>query len=183
MSERYEPKEAEQKWIAYWESEKTYAFKPEAKGDVYSIDTPPPTVSGKMHIGHAFSYTQQDIIARYQRLRGKNIFYPFGTDDNGLPTERLVEKMKNVKGTQMDRQAFIKLCEETLKEIRPTFIADWKRIGMSCDFDLTYSTISPHCQKISQWSFLDLHKQGRAYRKEAPALWCPLCSTAISQVE
>ena len=183
MSERYEPKEAEQKWIAYWESEKTYAFKPEAKGDVYSIDTPPPTVSGKMHIGHAFSYTQQDIIARYQRLRGKNVFYPFGTDDNGLPTERLVEKMKNVKGAQMDRQAFIKLCEETLKEIRPTFIADWKRIGMSCDFDLTYSTISPHCQKISQWSFLDLHKQGRAYRKEAPALWCPLCGTAISQVE
>ncbi len=183
MSERYDPKAAEKKWIAYWESEKIYAFKPEAKGEVYSIDTPPPTVSGKMHIGHAFSYTQQDIIARYKRLRGFSVFYPFGTDDNGLPTERLVEKMKNVKGAQMDRQEFIKLCEATLKEIKPAFIADWKSIGMSCDFDLTYSTISPHCQKISQWSFLDLHKKDRAYRKEAPALWCPLCGTAISQVE
>jgi valyl-tRNA synthetase len=183
MSERYEPNEAEKKWIAYWDKEGIFAFKPDAKGDVYSIDTPPPTVSGKMHIGHAFSYTQQDIIARYQRLRGKNVFYPFGTDDNGLPTERLVEKMKNVKGAKMERQAFIKLCEETLKEIRPAFIADWKRIGMSCDFNLFYSTINEHCQRISQWSFLDLHKQGRAYRKEAPALWCPLCETAISQVE
>lgn len=183
MSERYDPKEAEPKWIAYWEKEGIFAFKPDAKGDVYSIDTPPPTVSGKMHIGHAFSYTQQDIIARYKRLRGFSVFYPFGTDDNGLPTERLVEKLKNVKGAQMDRQAFIKLCEDTLKEIRPAFVADWKRIGMSCDFNLFYSTISAHCQKISQWSFLDLHKQGRAYRKEAPALWCPLCGTAISQVE
>jgi valyl-tRNA synthetase len=183
MSERYDPRESEQKWIAYWEKEKIFAFDPEAKGPVYSIDTPPPTVSGKMHIGHAFSYAQQDIIARYKRLRGLNVFYPFGTDDNGLPTERLVEKLKNVKGAQMERQAFIKLCEETLKEIRPAFVADWKRIGMSCDFNLFYSTINRHCQQISQWSFLELQKQGRAYRREAPSLWCPLCSTAISQVE
>ncbi len=183
MSERYDPKTEEQKWIAYWEKERIFAFDPKAKGAVYSIDTPPPTVSGKMHIGHAFSYTQQDIIARYKRLRGFSVFYPFGTDDNGLPTERLVEKMKNVKGASMDRQDFIKLCQDTLKEIRPTFIADWKRIGMSCDFDLCYSTIDPHSQKISQWSFLDLQKQDRVYRKEAPALWCPSCGTAISQVE
>ncbi len=183
MSERYDPKVEEPKWLAYWEKEKIFAFDPEAKGQVYSIDTPPPTVSGKMHIGHAFSYAQQDIIARYKKLRGFNIFYPFGTDDNGLPTERLVEKLKNVKGAQMERQAFIKLCEETLKEIRPLFVADWKRIGMSCDFSLFYSTINAHCQRISQWSFLELRKQGRAYRKEAPALWCPLCATAISQVE
>ncbi len=183
MSERYDPKVEEPKWIAFWEKEKVFAFDPESKGPAYSIDTPPPTVSGKMHIGHAFSYTQQDIIARYKRLRGFSVFYPFGTDDNGLPTERLVEKLKNVKGAAMDRQEFIRLCEETLKEIRPAFVADWKRIGMSCDFDLFYSTISRHCQRISQWSLLDLHKKGRMYRKEAPALWCPQCGTAISQVE
>lgn len=183
MPERYNAREAEQKWLAYWEKEKIFAFNPDSKKPVFSIDTPPPTVSGKMHIGHAFSYAQQDIVARYKRLRGFNVFYPFGTDDNGLPTERLVEKLKGVKGSKMDRQAFINLCLDTLKELRPAFIADWKRIGLSCDFDLCYSTIDDNCRRISQWSFLDLHRQKRVYRKEAPALWCPLCGTAISQVE
>jgi len=181
--ERYDPKVEELKWLKHWEKEGTYKFNPEAKGEIYSIDTPPPTVSGKMHIGHAFSYTQQDIIARYKRLRGFNVFYPFGTDDNGLPTERLVEKLKGVKGAKMERQEFIKLCLATLKEILPDFVGDWKRIGMSCDFNLCYSTIDDNCRRISQWSFLDLQKKGRVYRKNAPALWCPLCGTAISQVE
>ncbi len=183
MAERYDSKVEEPKWMHYWDKEKIFGFNPDAKGEIFSVDTPPPTVSGKMHIGHAFSYAQQDILVRYKRLRGFNIFYPFGTDDNGLPTERLVEKLKNVKGASMERQAFIKLCEDTLKEIRPAFVDDWKRIGMSCDFSLFYSTINEHCRRISQWSFLDLQKQGRVYRKEAPALWCPLCGTAISQVE
>ncbi len=181
--DKYNCKEAEEQWVKYWESERVFAFDPKKKGKIYSIDTPPPTVSGKMHIGHAFSYTQEDIIARYKRMRGFSVFYPFGTDDNGLPTERLVEKMKKVKGARMDRQDFIRLCEDTLKEIRPAFVADWKRIGMSCDFNLFYCTIDAHSMKISQESFLDLVNIGRAYRKEAPALWCPLCSTAISQVE
>ncbi|MBI4016144.1 MAG: valine--tRNA ligase [Candidatus Aenigmarchaeota archaeon] len=181
--DKYSPKDSEPKWVQYWESEKIFRFDPKSKSPIYSIDTPPPTVSGKMHIGHAFSYTQQDIVARYKRMRGFNVFYPFGTDDNGLPTERLVEKLKNVKGARMERQEFIRLCEDTLKEIRPGFVSDWKRIGMSCDFDLFYSTINEHCRRISQESFLELHKMGRAYRKDAPALWCPLCATAISQVE
>src|SRR5574341_1126111 len=175
MADRDDPEAEEQKWMQFWEKEGIFAFNPEQKGEVYSIDTPPPTVSGKMHIGHAFSYTQQDIVVRYKRLRGFNVFYPWGTDDNGLPTERLVEKLKGVKGSKMDRQAFIKLCEATLAEIMPAFIYDWKRIGMSCDFKLAYSTINEHCRRISQWSFIDLHKKGRAYRKDAPALWCPLC--------
>ncbi len=183
MADRYDPKTEEEKWVQYWEKEGIYRFNPEAKGEVYSVDTPPPTVSGKMHIGHAFSYTQQDILVRYKRLRGFNIFYPWGTDDNGLPTERLVEKLKGVKASKMDRQEFIKLCEQTIAEIMPTFTADWKRIGMSCDFKTNYSTINEHCRRISQWSFLDLNKKGRVYRKEAPSLWCPLCETAISQVE
>ncbi len=183
MADRYDSKVEELKWLQYWEKEGTFTFNPEQKGDIYSIDTPPPTFSGKMHIGHVFSYAQQDIVARYKRLRGYNIFYPWGVDDNGLPTERLVEKLKGVKGSRMDRQEFIKLCEQTIAEIMPGFIADWKRMGMSCDFKLAYSTINAHSRKISQWSFLDLQKKGRAYRKNAPALWCPLCETAISQAE
>lgn len=183
MADKYDSKIREPHWVHNWEEKSIYVFNPNKKGEIYSIDTPPPTVSGKMHIGHAFSYTQQDIIARYKRMRGFNVYYPWGTDDNGLPTERLVEKMKNVKGARMERSAFIKLCEETLKELLPGFIGDWKRIGMSCDFKHSYSTINEHSRRISQWSFIDLYNKGRAYRKEAPSLWCPLCGTAVSQVE
>ncbi|MBI4146111.1 valine--tRNA ligase [Candidatus Woesearchaeota archaeon] len=179
----YDSKEVELRLLAFWDKERVYKFDPEQKGEIYSIDTPPPTVSGRMHIGHAFSYAQQDIIARYKRLRGFNVFYPWGTDDNGLPTERLVEKLKNVKGSKMDRQAFIALCEQTRKELLPDFIADWKRIGVSCDFSMSYSTIDANCRRISQWSLIDLNKKGRFYRKNAPALWCPLCETGISQME
>lgn len=173
----------EKKWCEYWEKEKTYAFDPASKKKIFSIDTPPPTVSGEMHIGHACSYSQQDFIARYKRMRGFNVFYPFGTDDNGLPTERLVEKRKNVKAKSMPRADFIKLCLDFLKEERPRFVQDWKNIGMSCDFSLMYSTIDAHARKIAQWSFLDLHKKGRVYRKDAPVMWCPECRTGVAQVE
>ncbi|MFW6283335.1 MAG: valine--tRNA ligase, partial [Minisyncoccales bacterium] len=150
---------------------------------IYAIDTPPPTISGKMHIGHAFSYTQMDIIARYHRMKGENVFYPFGTDDNGLPTEKLVEKENNVNIFDMDRNDFVDLCQETIKEIRPKFIEGWKKIGMSCDFNLDYSTISKDVRKISQKYFIDLFNKERIYRKESPALWCPNCQTAIAQAE
>lgn len=176
-------KKLEQKWQAYWEKNKTYHFDPKSKKPIYSIDTPPPTVSGKMHIGHAFSYTQMDFVARYQRMTGKNLFYPFGTDDNGLATERLIEKEKKVKATKMDREEFIQLCLKTLKELRPPFVQDWKNTGISADFDIFYSTIDDHSRRISQKSFIDLYKQGREYRKEAPVMWCPECETAIAQVE
>src|SRR3989338_2167177 len=106
----YDSKSSEAKWRAFWEQEKIYAFDPDSKADVYSIDTPPPTVSGKMHMGHAFSYSQQDFIARYRRMKGHNVFYPFGTDDNGLPTERLIERINKVKSRDMPRQEFINLC-------------------------------------------------------------------------
>src|SRR3989338_3545299 len=105
----------EQKWKEYWQKEKIYKFNGDFK-KVYSIDTPPPTVSGKMHIGHAFSYSQQDFIARYQRMKN-GVFYPFGTDDNGLPTERLVERLNGVKSKDMTRAEFIALCLKTLKKI------------------------------------------------------------------
>ena len=184
LPQRYEPKESEAKWQEFWEKEKIYCFDQKSKAEIYSIDTPPPTVSGKMHLGHAFSYSQQDFVVRFHRMLGKNVFYPFGTDDNGIPTERLIEKTKNVKAFQMKRQEFIKLCLDTLeKELRPKYIEDWKRIGMSCQWDIFYTTINEHCQKISQRSFIELFNMGRAYRKEAPTMWCPECQTGISQVE
>ncbi|MBN2112467.1 valine--tRNA ligase [Candidatus Woesearchaeota archaeon] len=183
IPKKYDWKESENKWKEYWEKEGVYKFDPKANGDMYAIDTPPPTVSGKMHIGHAFSYSQQDFMVRFNRMKGKNIFYPFGTDDNGLATERLIEKMKKVKSTRMERKDFVKLCLETLDEIRPQYIADWKHLGISCDFSIFYTTINEHCQRISQKSFIELYKMGREYQKEAPTMWCPECRTAIAQVE
>jgi valyl-tRNA synthetase len=183
LPKRYNPEESENKWMEYWEKENIYKFNPNSKEEVYSIDTPPPTVSGKMHLGHTFSYSQQDFVARFQRMLGKSVFYPFGTDDNGLATERMIEKIKKVKGQFMERKEFINLCLKTLEEIRPDFIYDWKRIGISADFNIFYTTIDEHSQKVSQRSFLDLYKQKRIYRKRAPFVWCPDCQTAIAQVE
>jgi len=179
----FDLKKSEEKWRKFWEEEKIYQFDSKSKKEVYSIDTPPPTVSGKMHIGHACSYSQQDFIVRYKRMKGYNIFYPFGTDDNGLPTERLVEKEEHVRSRDMSREAFIKLCLNYLKKELPSFIQDWKNIGISCDFTKLYSTINEHSRRISQWSFLDLHKKNRVYRKDAPSMWCPECQTGISQAE
>ncbi len=184
MSDRYDSKEAEPRILKFWEDNQVFKFNPKAKGELYSIDTPPPTVSGKMHIGHAFSYTQMDFVARYKRLKRFNVFYPFGTDDNGLPTQRLIEKEKKVRAVDLGREKFRKLCLETLKnELRPKFISDWKKIGMSCDFTAFYTTMDDHSRRISQKSFIELYKLGREYRKEAPAMFCPTCKTAISQVE
>jgi valyl-tRNA synthetase len=182
MGDEYNFKEAEEQIRQFWEKEKIYKFKP-GKGKIFSIDTPPPTVSGKMHIGHAFSYSQQDFVVRYRRMKGDTIFYPFGTDDNGLPTERLVEKSKGIKAKDMSREEFIKICMDFLKVELPKFIQDWKNIGISCDFDIYYSTINEHCRKISQWSFLDLYGKKRLYRKDAPSMWCPECQTGVAQVE
>ncbi len=183
ITANYNPKEAEARIQKFWEEKKIFKFDPKSKKPVFSIDTPPPTVSGSMHLGHAFSYSQMDFVARFWRIRGYEIFYPFGTDDNGLPTERLVEKLKNVKASKMERKQFVKICLQTLKEITPAFIADWKRIGISADWSLSYTTINEHCQRISQKSFIDLYRIGKVYRKESPYIWCPSCETAIAQIE
>ena len=129
LPKRYDSKEAEQKWQKYWTENNVFTFNPDAKGEIYSIDTPPPTVSGKMHMGHAFSYAQQDFIARYKRMNGFNVFYPFGTDDNGLPTQMLIEKTKKVRAIDLGREKFRQLCMDTLdNELRPKYIEDWKQI-------------------------------------------------------
>jgi len=185
LPKRYDPQEAEPRLQKFWAENKTYFFDPEdTKREIYSIDTPPPTVSGKMHMGHAFGNSQQDFIARYKRMQGFNVLQPFGTDDNGLPTQTLIQKLKKVRAQDMSRKEFTKLCLDTLKEeLRPAYLNDWKRLGISCDFDVSYTTINSHCRRISQKSFIELYEMGRAYRKEAPAIWCPKCQTAIAQVE
>lgn len=185
LPKRYDQKEAEPKWQKFWDENKTYAFNAEdTTKEIFSIDTPPPTVSGKMHMGHAFGNSQQDFIARYKRMKGFNVLQPFGTDDNGLPTQTLIQKKKKVRAQDLGRKEFVKLCLETLEnELRPEYLQDWKRLGISCDFNVSYTTINAHSTAISQKSFLELYEMGRAYRKEAPAIWCPKCRTAIAQVE
>jgi valyl-tRNA synthetase len=178
-----EIQEIEKKWKEYWQKEKIYEFKNNSKKRTYAIDTPPPTVSGKMHIGHACSYSQQDFIARYRRMSGLNVFYPFGTDDNGLPTEKLIQKLKNIKSKDFSRKEFIKICLDTLKEITPEFIEDWKNLGISADYNLSYSTIDKNSQKISQKSFIELYKKGLIYKKEFPTIWDTEFQTPVAQAE
>ncbi|MBS3093230.1 valine--tRNA ligase [Candidatus Pacearchaeota archaeon] len=179
---QYNPNEIESAILDFWSRERVFRFDSKRGKNIYSIDTPPPTVSGKMHIGHAFSYSQEDFIARFRRMSG-NVFYPFGTDDNGLPTERLVEKLKNVRSKAMSRSDFISLCLKTLKEITPDFIQDWKNLGISCDFEKIYSTIDDQSRKISQQSFIELFKEGLIEQKKFPTLWCTECQTSIAQAE
>jgi valyl-tRNA synthetase len=133
MQKHYDFKSIEKEMEAFWNREKIYAFKPSADRPLYSIDTPPPTVNGSLHIGHIFSYTQAEMIARFRRMQGFNVFYPFGFDDNGLPTERLVEKEMGIKAGQMPRSAFIKSCLETTRSYEDGFKALWSSLGFSCD--------------------------------------------------
>jgi valyl-tRNA synthetase len=181
LPEQYDAATREKHWREYWKQHHIYKFTNQAP--VFSIDTPPPTLSGKMHLGHAFSYTQGDFIARFKRMNGYSVFYPFGTDDNGLPTERLVEKEKKVFSPNMDRKEFRQLCLHTVKELLPEFSQAWKDVAMSANFDHAYSTIDEHSQAISQKSFIDLYKKGYVYRSDNPVAWCVTCQTAIAQAE
>ncbi len=182
LDKKYEAKEKESKWLNYWQEKKIYEFKPDAR-EVFSIDTPPPTVNGKIHIGHIFSYTQTEMVARYKRLRGYNVFYPFGFDDNGLPSERLVEKEQGKKAKEIGREEFAKLCYETTDKYESEFQDLFSKMGVSTDWQIHYKTVSPTTIKISQRSFLDLVNKGHCYHKESPALWCNECLTSIAQAE
>ncbi|NQV91008.1 valine--tRNA ligase [Candidatus Woesearchaeota archaeon] len=183
LPQRYNPKEAEAKWQKFWSDNDIFTYHKDDNKETYSVDTPPPTVSGTMHLGHAFSYTQQDIVVRYQRMKGKNVFFPFGTDDNGLPTEKFVEKEKKLLSRNMDRQEFIQIANDVIEIKKPEFIKSWQEIGMSADFKRSYSTINKHCQITSQASFIDLFNKGRIEKKESPVAWCVSCQTAIAQAE
>lgn len=183
ISKRYTPSEQEPKIQEFWDENDVYAFKPQEDQAVFSVDTPPPTLSGEMHLGHAFSYAQGDFIARYRRMRGDAVLYPFGTDDNGLPTERLIEKQEKVRLQDMGREEFIKLVNKSVTQQQPSFMQDWKSIGIAADFKNAYSTITDHSVKTSQKSFIDLYKKGLVRREESPVSWCPKCRTAIAQAE
>ncbi len=197
----------ETKWSQRWESEGTYRFNRETtRAEVFSIDTPPPTVSGSLHVGHVFSYTHTDVIARYQRMAGKNVFYPMGWDDNGLPTERRVENYYGVRCdptvehdpdfTPPDRPAkkradyvptsrrnFIDLCLELTTADETAFEELWTRLGLSVDWSMTYATIDERSQRASQRAFLRNLARGEVYLQDAPCLWDTTFQTAVAQVE
>ena len=182
LDKKYDSLVKEEKWLNYWKKNKIYEFKPDYR-EVYSIDTPPPTVNGKIHIGHIFSYSQAEMIARYKRLRGYNVFYPFGFDDNGLPSERLVEKEQKKKAHEIGRESFSKLCYETTNKYEEEFQDLFSKLGVSTDWSMCYKTVSSSTIKISQNSFLDLIEKGHCYHKESTALWCNECLTSIAQAE
>ena len=182
LDKKYNALEKEAKWLNYWNENKIYEFKADGR-EVYSIDTPPPTVNGKIHIGHIFSYSQTEMLARYKRLKGYNIFYPFGFDDNGLPSERLVEKEQGKKAHEIGREEFSKLCYKTTDKYEAEFKDLFSKMGVSTDWNIAYKTVSPSTIKISQLSFLDLVEKNHCYHKESPALWCNECLTSIAQAE
>ena len=183
LQSKYNFLESEPKWQKFWQENEIYKFDKKSNKKIFSIDTPPPTVSGKIHIGHIFSYSQAEFVARYKRMKGFNVFYPFGFDDNGLPTERLVEKEFKIKAHEVSREDFRNKCMEVAKKYEQDFRNLFISAGNSADFSLCYSTVSPEVQKISQKSFLDLVKAGEAYYGERPAIWCPECRISIAQAE
>jgi valyl-tRNA synthetase len=183
MEKKYDFKQVEKKMQAFWEKNAIYSFDEDSPAEIYSIDTPPPTVSGDLHIGHIFSYTQAEMIARYKRMQGYNVFYPFGFDDNGLPTERLVEKDEGIMAKSLPRSEFIERCLTITEKYEKEFTDLWKALGFSVDWSKQYETINPMAQRISQKSFIRLLKDGKAYMKESPVLWCTECQTSIAQAE
>jgi len=166
-----------------WQEHNVYAFKPTNPEKVFSIDTPPPTVSGTLHIGHVFSYTHADLMARYKRMRGYHVFYPMGFDDNGLATIRFVEKKNATKAHLHKRSDFIALCLKETHEAEQQFEALWRRISLSIDWTKIYSTISAPVRRASQHSFIDLYNKKLIYRKQEPALYCTTCRTSVAQAE
>jgi valyl-tRNA synthetase len=183
LAVRYSPATAEPALAERWEREGVYAFDRDSGAPVFSVDTPPLTASGYMHLGHAYSYSHADFIARYHRMRGDNVYYPMAYDDNGLPTERLVERRLGIKAQDVSRTAFIEHCLHTSEELEREYEAAWRRLGLSVDWRYTYRTVDTLARATSQWSFIDLVQKGLAYRRRAPVIWCPECETAIAQAE
>ena len=191
-------------WSKRWDADGTYRFdRTKTRDEIFSIDTPPPTVSGSLHVGHVFSYTHTDAIARYQRMRGRAVFYPIGWDDNGLPTERRVQNYFGVRcdpslpydpafeapakppdpPVAISRRNFIELCERLVVDDEAKFEELWRHLGLSVDWTLTYTTIEKTTQRTSQRGFLHLLARGEAYQAEAPTLWDIDFRTAVAQAE
>jgi valyl-tRNA synthetase len=194
----------EEKWAARWDADGTYRFdRTKERAEVYSIDTPPPTVSGSLHVGHVFSYTHTDTVARYQRMRGRAVFYPMGWDDNGLPTERRVQNHFGVRcdpslpfdesfeppsdppkrAIPISRPNFVALCGSLVEEDERKFEELWRQLGLSVDWSMTYTTVGETARRMSQRAFLHSLARGEAYQAEAPTLWDIDFRTAVAQAE
>jgi valyl-tRNA synthetase len=207
LGDHFDPKAAEEAWERRWTEWGVHRFDESGGGETYVVDTPPPTVSGSLHVGHVFSYTQTDVLARHQRMRGKNVFYPMGWDDNGLPTERRVQNYYHVRceahlryepgleaamaddaarklpPRRVSRANFIELCLALTAEDEKAFKGLWQRLGLSVDWALEYSTIDEGSRRAAQWSFVDLFRKGEVYQVEAPTLWDVDFRTAVAQAE
>jgi valyl-tRNA synthetase len=208
LPKHFESAAAEERWDAAWQAAGIYHYDPSRpRHETFVVDTPPPTASGTLHVGHVFSYTQPDVVVRYWRMRGKNIFYPMGWDDNGLPTERRVQsyfhvrcephvayepdlKLTEASDAQrkerprpVSRKNFIELCHELTQVDELAFQAVFRRLGLSVDWRQTYSTIDEHCRFMAQSSFLDLYDKGLAYQTWAPTMWDVDFQTAVAQAE
>jgi len=184
LPKNYDFKKREEIWRNFWTENEIYKFDESSEKPIYSVDTPPPYVSAEhLHTGHIMSYSQAEFVVRYKRMRGFNVFYPMGFDDNGLPTERFVEKKYNIDKSKITRKEFIEKCLEETRLGANNYIDLWRSLGISVDWSKTYSTIDQHSQKISQWSFIDLYKKGKIYRSKKPVLWCTSCRTAIAQAD
>ncbi|HTO53734.1 MAG TPA: valine--tRNA ligase [Myxococcota bacterium] len=206
IPQSYDSTEAESRWAARWARDGVYRWDPtRSREDSFVIDTPPPTVSGSLHIGHVFSYVHADLIARYQRMRGKNLAFPIGWDDNGLPTERRVQNVLGIRPNtklaydpswkpRRDKPAdapledvspknFIEACKLVMTEDEAVFEALWRRLGLSYDWSQLYRTIAEQPQRIAQLSFLDLVAKGEAYSRYAPTMWDVDDQTAVAQAE
>ncbi|HVJ95403.1 MAG TPA: valine--tRNA ligase [Acidimicrobiia bacterium] len=195
----------DERWSAVWEAQGTYRFdRTKGREAIFSIDTPPPTVSGSLHVGHVFSYTHTDAVARFQRMRGREVFYPMGWDDNGLPTERRVQNYFGVrcephlpydpsftpppkpdpkKPVSISRPNFLELCEQLVEEDEKAFEELWRRLGLSVDWSMTYTTIGAGARLTSQKAFLHNLARGEAYQADAPTLWDVDFRTAVAQAE
>jgi valyl-tRNA synthetase len=167
-----------------WEAHDIYRYDRGGDGPVFSVDTPPPYVSAAhLHVGHAMSYSQPDFIVRYRRMRGERVFYPIGFDDNGLPTERYVEQAHGVRAVDMPRAEFNALCLAETGRVAERYEDLWRRLGLSVDWSLRYSTIDARCQRTAQTSFVTLHQAGYLRRAEDPILWCPEDRTSLAQAD
>jgi len=206
---KYDHKEVEKKWMSAWEKLGIYRWDPKrSREETFVVDTPPPTISGSLHMGHIFSYTQQDVLVRFNRMQGKNISYPMGWDDNGLPTERRVQNVFGIKcnpnipyvndwkatkkdpnqdqktpAQEISRGNFVEACDALVKEDEAAFQDLWTHLALSLDWSRTYATIDKHCQHVSQLSFLDLVNKGEVYNSEAPTMWDVDFKTAVAQAE
>lgn len=205
LPQNYDFKAIEKKWAQHWDDSGIHRWNPEINREhTFIVDTPPPTVSGSLHVGHVFSYTHTDLIVRYQRMKGKNIMYPMGWDDNGLATERRVQnklailcnpelpykkdwsavgRNSDSKQEEISRQNFIEACSLVTTEDEKAFEELWRNLALSVDWKEQYATIDDHCRKISQLSFLDLVKKELVYNSEAPTMWDVTFKSALAQAD